>query len=97
MDLSAATAGRSVGLLTGIASTGGIFSTVIAVENVYGGSGSDVFIGNALGNVLKGGAGNDSLYGGDDDDSLFGGNGTDTAWGGNDDDTFTTGTGVQTF
>lgn len=87
LDLRAATAGWSVGLGNGVASYSGIFSTVVSIENVYGGSGNDVFIGNTLGNRLEGGDGDDSLYGGDGVDTFedyFGGN---AIFGGNDRDT----------
>jgi len=69
------------------------------IENVFGGGGDDMLIGNALDNVLNGGAGNDILLGGggndtlvggpasgDGRDILFGGSGQDALHGGGADD-----------
>ena len=47
--------------------------TAAQVENVTGGSGSDVITGNALANALSGGAGDDILTGLDGNDTLTGG------------------------
>jgi len=64
-------------------------------ENVTGGSGDDILIGNGLNNilvgnngndVLTGNGGNDTLTGGNGRDILIGGDGLDTLSGGNDDD-----------
>jgi len=64
-------------------------------ENVTGGSGDDILIGNGLNNtlvgnngndVLTGNGGNDTLNGGNGRDILSGGNGLDTLSGGNDED-----------
>lgn len=46
-------------------------------ENATGGSGSDIFTGNALNNILIGGSGNDLLTGGSGNDTLLGGLGDD--------------------
>jgi Ca2+-binding RTX toxin-like protein len=43
------------------------------VENVSGGAGPDVLVGNGLANALEGGYGDDELYGGGGDDGLYGG------------------------
>lgn len=48
------------------------------VENVVGGKGSDVLIGNGFSNFLSGGGGADRLDGGGGSDSLVGGAGVDT-------------------
>ncbi len=48
-----------------------------AIENVTGGAGNDVLIGDGAANALNGGAGNDSLTGGLGNDSLTGGLGVD--------------------
>ena len=65
------------------------------IENVYGGSGDDILIGNASANILSGGVGqdvisggngNDSLSGGDGRNILIGGAGLDTLQGGPQDD-----------
>ncbi|MCX7424011.1 MAG: cadherin domain-containing protein [Planctomycetia bacterium] len=47
------------------------------IEQVTGGAGNDVLIGNAADNRLEGGAGNDSLTGGTGSDALLGGAGDD--------------------
>ena len=55
--------------------------TIVGVENVVGGSGSDYITGDDGNNILDGGAGGDDvLEGGGGDDTLIGGDGgTDTA------------------
>jgi Ca2+-binding RTX toxin-like protein len=45
------------------------------IENGFGGSGSDLIIGNAVGNVLRGNGGADLIYGLDGDDTLVAGPG----------------------
>ncbi len=52
------------------------------MNNVGGGSGNDVLIGDAMPNVLAGGAGLDTLIGGGGFDSLHGGDGDDCLDGG---------------
>ena len=49
------------------------------IENVNGGSGSDVIYGSKGSNTLNGGKGNDFLFGGLGNDRLVGGSGKDTA------------------
>lgn len=49
----------------------------VIVENVIGGLGSDLLIGNDVVNVFKGGVGNDIFYGGFGVDQLWGGVGVD--------------------
>ncbi|MBI3436598.1 MAG: M10 family metallopeptidase C-terminal domain-containing protein [Proteobacteria bacterium] len=56
------------------------------IENAYGGSGSDVLIGNQANNTLIGFAGNDIIRGEDGDDVLIGGLGDDRIEGGNGND-----------
>jgi peptidoglycan/xylan/chitin deacetylase (PgdA/CDA1 family) len=63
------------GQVTGGAGT----DTLIAIENLTGGSGNDTLTGDAGSNVLDGGLGNDTLVGGAGDDTLIGGAGNDTA------------------
>jgi Ca2+-binding RTX toxin-like protein len=62
-----------------------------SIENLTGGSGNDVLIGDALGNILAGGAGADVLYGQGGDDVLIGGSApagsTNQLWGGTGIDT----------
>jgi Ca2+-binding RTX toxin-like protein len=57
------------------------------IQNVIGGDGDDILIGNALNNILRGLAGNDRLFGLDGNDTLIGSGGTDFADGGNGTDT----------
>jgi Ca2+-binding RTX toxin-like protein len=56
------------------------------IENVIGGSGNDLIVGNPSFNHFIGGPGNDTLYGGDGNDTLEGGPGHDHLFGqaGND-------------
>ncbi len=51
--------------------------TLMSIENVFGGRGNDVLIGNSEDNVLVGGQGNDTLIGGGGLDHLDGGMGND--------------------
>ena len=53
--------------------------TLIDVENVMGGEGSDVIVGSTGDNILVGNLGSDLLFGGDGDDILIGGQVTDFA------------------
>jgi Ca2+-binding RTX toxin-like protein len=53
--------------------------TLVSIENLTGGYGSDTLTGNAGANVLTGGYGNDYLVGGGGADTLDGGAGNDTA------------------
>ena len=53
--------------------------TLISIENLKGGSGSDKLTGNSAANVLAGGSGNDVLKGDAGSDILEGGDGSDTA------------------
>ncbi len=66
------------------------------VENVQGGSGGDVLLGDGAANVLGGNGGNDSLAGGNGADSLDGGAGNDTLDGGGGTDLLNGGTGADT-
>jgi Ca2+-binding RTX toxin-like protein len=63
--------------------TGAGMDTLVAIENLQGGSGHDRLVGNAGNNRIDGGAGDDTLHGGAGDDRLDGGEGIDTAsWAG---------------
>ena len=53
--------------------------TLISIENLEGGSGSDKLIGNAQANKLSGEGNNDTLTGGGGNDTLDGGTGQNTA------------------
>ena len=59
----------------------------VQCSHVLGGSGNDVFTGDARNNVLRGGLGNDTLNGGTGNDSLYGEGGNDNLYGGAGDDT----------
>jgi Ca2+-binding RTX toxin-like protein len=67
-----------------------------SIENITGGSGNDILVGNDSANTLLGmvgkdtilgGAGDDNLQGGEGDDNLEGGAGADILSGGSGDDT----------
>lgn len=65
-----------------------------STETDYTGtSGSDVVIGNNLGNFIDGGDGNDVIAGGSGNDAIFGGNGNDVISGGGGDDIIDAGSG----
>jgi len=65
---------------------------VSQVENVTGGSGNDVLVGNSFGNILIGGPGNDTIIGGAGRSLLIGGSGSDVIIGGSADDIIISGT-----
>lgn len=68
-----------VNLQTGRATGAG---SVTKIENVKGGSGNDVIVGDANSNTLYGNGGHDVLDGGDGADFLYGGAGLDVLIGG---------------
>ena len=79
-DYSAAGAGVTVNLATGLGTGGDAAGdTLSGIENLTGSGLADGLTGDAGGNVLDGGAGNDTLAGGAGGDSLIGGSGVDTA------------------
>lgn len=87
----------TVNLVDGYVYGGAAGDTFSSIENLTGGSGSDVLTGNNQVNVLDGGDGDDdldgdvagdTLYGGAGNDVLDGGDGLDTLWGGTGDDSF---------
>jgi Ca2+-binding RTX toxin-like protein len=59
--------------------TGYGFDTLLGIENLEGGSGNDVFVGDDDANRLSGNGGNDALTGGKGNDILDGGTGQNTA------------------
>ena len=86
-DYSSRTAGVRVDVDTGPDDgEAGEGDTVVEIENVDGGAGTDTLIGGAGANQLSGGAGDDVLTGGSGDDTLTGGPGVDVfdAGAGND-------------
>ena len=58
------------------------------VENVTGGYGNDVIIGDGKSNILRGGAGNDEIRGGAGNDVIYGDDGRDKLYGDAGNDTF---------
>jgi VCBS repeat-containing protein len=89
LDLSGIGSKVSVDLAHGIATGSQIgLNALQSIENIVGGSGSDVLIGDAKGNTLIGGAGNDKISGGAGNDILIGGAGNDTLTGGSAADIF---------
>ena len=74
------TSGVNANLSDASANTGDASGdTYSSIENLTGGSASDVLIGDSGANVLSGGAGNDVLTGSAGADRLIGGAGVDTA------------------
>jgi Ca2+-binding RTX toxin-like protein len=69
--------------------------TTVDVENVNGGSGNDIIVGDASGNVLNGNGGDDQISGGASNDSLNGGDGNDTIRGGDGNDAIDGGSGTN--
>jgi Ca2+-binding RTX toxin-like protein len=67
----------------------------VDVENVNGGSGNDILVGDNNGNVLNGNAGDDDLSGGAGADALNGGDGNDLARGGTGNDAIDGGSGTN--
>ena len=74
-DYSAATAGVTVNLATGVASDG---DTLSGIENLKGSGFNDTLTGNASANTLDGGAGDDLFYADAGSDKFIGGYGSDT-------------------
>lgn len=60
----------------------GATDTLISIENIVGGRGSDSILGSRGANVLSGGEGDDTLDGRDGNDELSGGEGNDSLIGG---------------
>jgi Ca2+-binding RTX toxin-like protein len=67
------------------------------IENVAGGSGGDVLVGDPGGNVITGNAGNDNLSGGGGSDVLSGGDGDDILAGNAGNDNLDGGAGTDWF
>ncbi|MCL6285506.1 M10 family metallopeptidase C-terminal domain-containing protein [Ruegeria sp. 2012CJ41-6] len=65
------------------------------IENVVGGGGNDVIVGNSAANQLDGGAGNDDMNGGVGNDRLIGGFGNDRLFGADDQDWLSGGDGAD--
>jgi Ca2+-binding RTX toxin-like protein len=71
--------------------------SIAELENVYGGSGADVIIGNSLNNFITGGLGNDGLIGWGGNDTINGENGNDDIDGGDGNDSLIGGAGNDVF
>jgi hypothetical protein len=80
LDYSTWIAGVRVNLALGTAT--GVAGGVRNIENVMGGQGDDILIGNDLANVLSGGPGRDILVGRGGADQLLGGSDDDILIGG---------------
>jgi Ca2+-binding RTX toxin-like protein len=91
IDYSSSTDGVMVTLIAGAATLTDIESgndVLTGIENVTGGSGTDILTGDAGANILRGSGGNDSLVGGGGADRLVGGAGADNLSGGTEADVF---------
>ena len=64
--------------LSGPQETGSGRDTLVAIENLLGGTGADRLLGHGGNNRIDGGAGDDTIDGGAGDDVLLGGLGVDT-------------------
>jgi Ca2+-binding RTX toxin-like protein len=71
----------STGTVTVTASASDV-DTLIRIQNLTGGGGSDTLTGDSAANILAGGGGNDTLNGDTGNDTLSGGNGNDSLIGG---------------
>jgi Ca2+-binding RTX toxin-like protein len=95
VDYSAYASGRTISIDMG-ALNGTDYSTVTVsdgttdkiknIQNITGGAGNDIIIGDAQNNILSGGAGNDTIKGVDGTNQLLGGAGNDTIYSGLGDD-----------
>ncbi|TMV12683.1 FG-GAP repeat protein [Arenibacterium halophilum] len=83
--------------ITGPQDTGQGMDTLISIEHVTSGAGSDLLHGDGGNNRLNSGNGADDLYGHNGNDTLIGGGGADTLFGGSGDDTLRGGAGADTF
>jgi Ca2+-binding RTX toxin-like protein len=84
LDYSTNSTPVTVNLTTGSATR--VAGGVTAIQNVLGGNGGNLLVGNALNNILVGGAGNDQLFAGSGRSILIGGGGADSLTGGVNDD-----------
>jgi hypothetical protein len=91
LDYSSRALAVSVDLSAGSATS--IDGGIHGVEDVTGGGGNDVLIGDDQDNILRGGGGNDFLSGRGGDDILLGGDGADRLLGDDGNDILIGGTG----
>ncbi|QUJ75642.1 VCBS domain-containing protein [Sulfitobacter albidus] len=67
--------------------------TFVSIEGIRGGTGNDLLVGSAAGNVITGGTGNDRIFGLGGSDSILGGAGNDLIEGSGGNDTLDGGAG----
>lgn len=77
---------NNIGLAAAVKNSEG--RVVNYIENAFGGSASDILLGNAIGNKLYGNAGNDTIKGLGGADVIRGGAGADKLYGGSGGDDF---------
>jgi Ca2+-binding RTX toxin-like protein len=83
--------------MMGAQATGHGADVIRNVENIHGGMGNDILLGDARANVIRGGFGADILHGRQGDDRLDGGAGNDSLNGGAGRDQLWGGAGVDVF
>lgn len=95
IDVSEAYTSSSIGSLSNVAGRVGNLSIApgTIIENVVGGSGSELIYGNDANNHLDGNGGNDTIHGYGGQDTLLGAGGNDTLYGGSGNDSLEGGTG----
>jgi len=79
--------------ITGPQATGHGLDVILNIENIHGGAGNDILLGNAQANLIRGGAGADRLFGRQGNDRLEGDAGADFLDGGMGNDVLIGGTG----
>ncbi len=89
-DASAVTGGLTIDLAAGTATGAAGTDTLANIENVVGGAGDDVIIGDDLANGLAGGGGDDRVLAGGGDDVIL-------ARDGDGDDAYDGGDGIDTY
>ncbi len=100
-SFAATTAGVVASLATGTATSINAATdeigadTLIGIENLTGGAGADVLVGDGAANTISGGAGTDLIDGGAGNDSLVGGAGDDSLFDNAGNDTFVGGDGID--
>ncbi|MEP2530005.1 M10 family metallopeptidase C-terminal domain-containing protein, partial [Shimia sp.] len=99
IDVSEAYTSSTQGSLSNVGGRVGNLSIApgTIIENVIGGSGSEVILGNAAHNNLDGNSGNDSLYGYGGNDTLIGDGGTDYMSGSSGNDSLSGGSSADSL
>ena len=93
LNFGAFTSNVSVSLRDGLATFSGAVGQIAQFENVSGGDGNDMLVGDELVNLLNGGSGDDSLHGLGANDVLLGDLGDDVLRGGVGNDSINGGAG----